>query len=178
MKALVVIDVQKEYTTPGRRFHIKDIAASLENAQSMLAVARENGWPVIHVKHQQEGEVFNPASELSAFVDGFAPLDGEAVAVKHNISSFSSPAFAQFVAAHAKHEFVVVGYGTTMCCLSTIIDGYNRGYKFSIVGDACAARASDAFSEQSMHEHALKILAPFSKVTSLEAEAALYATAG
>ncbi|KAF1041983.1 MAG: Maleamate amidohydrolase [Herbaspirillum frisingense] len=172
MKALVVIDIQKEYTTPGRRFHIKGIGGSLENAMAMLNVARENGWPIVHVKHAQEGEIFNPASETSAFVDGFSPLEGEALAVKNNISSFSSPAFEQFVAAHPKHEFVVIGYGTTMCCLSTIIDGYNRGHKFSIVGDACAARASTSFSEQSMHEHALKILEPFSRITTLAAEAA------
>ncbi|MFJ3045390.1 isochorismatase family protein [Herbaspirillum chlorophenolicum] len=170
MKALVVIDIQKEYTTPGRRFHIQNIDRSLENARAMLNLARESGWPIVHVKHLQEGEVFNPTSEMSGFVDGFSPQEGETLAVKSNISSFSSPAFAQFAAAHAKNEFVIVGYGTTMCCLATIVDGYSRGYKFSIVGDACAARATAEFSEQSMHEHALKILEPFSKVTTLEAE--------
>ncbi|GHD56486.1 cysteine hydrolase [Jeongeupia chitinilytica] len=170
MKALVVIDIQREYIAAGRKFQIKLIGNSLNNAYSMLNFARNEGWPIIHVQHLQDGDLFNRASDTSDFIDGFVPQANEALAVKGNYSSFSSPAFVQFVAAHADHEFVVIGYGSTMCCLSTIVDGYHRGYRFAFVKDASAALAVNGHSETSMHEHASAILERFARVTGTDEE--------
>jgi nicotinamidase-related amidase len=164
MKALVVIDVQREYIAAGRPFQIQGIGPSLNNAYTMLRYARGQGWPIVHVKHLQDGDLFNHASDKSDFIDGFIPEANEALAIKSNYSSFSSDTFAQFVANHPEHELVVVGYGTTMCCLSTIVDGYHRGHRFALVEDACAARAAKDYSEQSMHEHAVAILGPFARI--------------
>ncbi|MCW5255043.1 isochorismatase family protein [Verminephrobacter aporrectodeae subsp. tuberculatae] len=86
-------------------------------------------------------------------------------------SCFSSPAFSQFVQEHAAHEFVVIGYGTSMCCLSTIVDGYHRGYRFALVEDACAARAVRAHSEAAMHQYATLILERFARITRTAQEA-------
>ncbi len=173
MKALVVIDIQREYITPGRKFQIQGIGPSLGNAYSMLRFARNKNWPIVHVQHLQDGDIFNKNSHTSDFIDSFVPARHETLAVKGNYSSFSSPAFVQFTAEHADHEFLVIGYGTTMCCLSTIVDGYHRGYRFALVEDACAARAAGEFSESSMHEHAVKILEPFARKTRTEDEITL-----
>ena len=88
-KVLVVIDVQREYVTPGRPFHIKSIGPSLENAKNMLTHARGEGWPIVHVRHLQDGEIFNRESEFSDFVEGFAPQAGELEISKGNYSCFS-----------------------------------------------------------------------------------------
>jgi ureidoacrylate peracid hydrolase len=170
MKALVVIDIQREYITPGRKFQIQGIGPSLVNAYSMLRFARNQRWPIVHVQHLQDGDIFNKNSHTSDFIDSFVPTVNEAIAVKGNYSSFSSPEFVKFTAEHADYEFLVIGYGTTMCCLSTIVDGYHRGYRFALVEDACAARASGKFTEASMHEHAVNILEPFARKTRTEDE--------
>lgn len=170
MKALVVIDIQREYTLPGRPFNITSIGPSLENAYSMLRHARSQGWPVVHVQHLQDGDIFGRGSSTADFVDGFVPERGEAHAVKGNYSAYSSPAYVEFVNAHPDHELVVIGYGTTMCCLSTIVDGYHRGHRYALVEDACAARASGELSEASMHQHAVATLAPFARRTQTKAE--------
>jgi ureidoacrylate peracid hydrolase len=166
VKALIVIDIQREYITPGRPFHISSIGPSLEKAYSMLQCARSQGWPIAHVQHLQDGDLFNRSAATSDFVDGFMPEHGETIAVKGNFSSFSSPEFVKFTAEHADHEFLVIGYGTTMCCLSTIVDGYHRGYRYALVEDACAARSVRGHSEVAMHEHAVATLATFARVTS------------
>ncbi len=57
-KALVVIDVQREYSTPGRPFFLKGIDSSLENIRKILKGARQAEIPVIHVQHLQEGRYF------------------------------------------------------------------------------------------------------------------------
>ena len=170
MKALVVIDIQREYIAPGRRFQIQGIGPSLKNAYTMLRFARNQGWPIVHVQHLQDGDLFNRTSDTSDFIDGFVPEAGEVLAVKGNYSSFSSPDFVKFVAAHPDHELVVVGYGTTMCCLSTIVDGYHRGHRFALVEDATAARAARGHSEASMHDHAVATLEPFARLTRTETE--------
>ncbi|MEB0043346.1 MULTISPECIES: cysteine hydrolase [unclassified Pseudomonas] len=175
MKALIVIDIQREYISTGRSFHIGSIGPSLQNAYLMLQHARKEGWPIVHVQHLQDGNLFNAASDTSDFIDGFVPEGGETHAIKGNYSSFSSPDFVDFVKQHADHEFVVIGYGTTMCCLSTIVEGYHRGYRFALVEDASAALAAEGKSEASMHQHAAAILKPFARVTSTERETGCFA---
>lgn len=170
MKALIVIDIQREYISAGRSFHIGSIGPSLQNAYSVLQHARKERWPVIHVQHLQDGNLFNAKSDTSDFIDGFRPEEGEKHAIKGNYSSFSSPDFVNFINQHADHEFVVIGYGTTMCCLSTIVEGYNRGYKFTLIEDAAAALAANGNSEASMHEHAVAILKTFARITTTEQE--------
>ncbi|MBM3115109.1 isochorismatase family protein [Jeongeupia naejangsanensis] len=165
MKALVVIDIQREYIAEGRKFQIRSIGPSLKNAYDVLSFARSEGWPIVHVQHLQDGDLFGRGSDTADFIDGFVPEAGETLAVKGNYSAFSSAAFVQFVDEHADHEFVVIGYGSTMCCLSTIVDGYHRGNRFAFVEDACAARASRELSEASMHAHATAILEPFARLT-------------
>ncbi len=172
MKALVVIDIQREYVLPGRLFHISSIGPSLSNAYAMLRYARSQNWPIVHVQHLQDGDLFNRASANSDFVDGFVPERGETHIVKGNYSSYSSPEFVQFVDEHRDHEFVVIGYGTTMCCLSTIVDGYHRGQRFALVEDACAARAAGGHSEASMHQHATAIIGTFARLTNVAQETA------
>lgn len=176
-KALVVIDIQREYIAPGRKFQIHGIGPSLKNAYAMLRFARTQDWPIVHVQHMQDGEIFDRHADTTDFIDGFVPEGDETLAIKGNYSAFSSPAFVQFAAEHPDHELLVVGYGTTMCCLSTIVDGYHRGYQFALVEDACAARAVGELSEASMHEHAVAILGPFARRTRTEQEITLNAFA-
>lgn len=168
--ALVVVDIQREYITDGRRFRIAGIEPSLRNAARLLEHARAHDWPIVHVKHVQDGDLFGRGAATTDFVDGFQPRPGEAVAEKGNFSAYSSAAFRDFVAAHPAHEFVLMGYGTTMCCLSTIVDGHHRGQKFALVADACAARAAADLTEASMHQHAVAMLAPFARISETARE--------
>jgi nicotinamidase-related amidase len=63
-------------------------------------------------------------------------------------------------------EIVLIGYGSTMCCLSTLIEGHHRGQKQTFVADASNARASSRFDEESMHAHAVDIISTYARVVS------------
>ncbi len=173
-KTLVVIDIQSEYISSGRPFCIETINGSLQNARVMLNYARKEKWNIIHVRHLQEGSIFNKDSEYVNYIDGFSPLAGEFEVEKSQYSCFSAQAFENIVRETGESEFVVIGYGTSMCCLATIIEGFHRGYKFSIVQDATRALADKNISEESMHTHAIAILARFSRVTDLRQEVGEY----
>jgi ureidoacrylate peracid hydrolase len=161
---LVVIDIQKEYTTPGRSFYLETAGPSLHNAARVLAHARSNRWEVVHIRHLQDGEIFNSKSELAGFVAGFEPAAGETEIAKGDFSCYSAPRFAELMKERLERPVYVIGYGSTMCCLSTIIDGYHRGQKFTFVRDASCARRTPNFDEQSTHAYATDILTTFSKV--------------
>lgn len=163
---LAVIDIQKEYVTKGRPFYINGIESSLGNAKKVLEYARAQDWQVVHVQHLQAGDLFSTYSDYSDFVDGFEPLSSELVFQKSDYSSYSSDLFLSFVRMNSSSEIYVIGYGSTMCCLSTIIDGYHRGFKHVFVHDASQAKASSQHSEVALHEHATDILGRYCKVVS------------
>jgi ureidoacrylate peracid hydrolase len=155
---LVVIDIQKEYVTPGRPFFLTGIAPSLSNARALLEHARQQGWPVVHVQHLQEGPLFNVAEEYSDFVEGFAPQNGETLIVKNKLSAFTSPEFVKAL-GEPEADVYVIGYGSTMCCMATIVDAALFGRKFTLIHDASWARVPNpSFEEAEMHRHATAIL--------------------
>ena len=167
-KVLVVVDIQGEYVAEGRPFHIRSIAPSLENAGRVLDHARRSNWKIIHIRHLQPGAIFSPEGAYSGFIPGFEPRSNEQEIIKGDFSCYSAPAFTEQMLEHRKNEdeIVVIGYGSTMCCLSTIVDGYHRGNRFTFVRDASNAKASSNHSEASLHEHATDILSIYANVVT------------
>lgn len=166
-KALIVVDVQREYVAADRPFCIAGIGPSLVQCSAVLKLARESGWPIAHIQHLQDSSsLFATGSEEARLIRGFEPRSGENLITKSDFSCYSAPEFEEFVAAHRNHELVIIGYGATMCVLSTIIDGYHRGDKYLLVTDATAAKAAAGLSEASLHQHAVAILGPFAKQTT------------
>lgn len=91
---LIVIDIQKEYLTPGRSYQLSDVGPSLVQARGVLNQARAQGWVIVHVKHLNEnGEIFSGKNEYSDYAPGFEPCAGEFEVIKHDFSSYSSPRY-------------------------------------------------------------------------------------
>ncbi|MCS1350244.1 cysteine hydrolase [Mechercharimyces sp. CAU 1602] len=165
-KALIMIDVQKEYITDGRPFCIETIGPSLEKAKEALEHARDEGWTILHVRHLQEGSIFHPDSEYSQFVSGFEPLPDEHSFIKGDFSCFSSNEFKEFMESLKGHDIYIAGYGSTMCCLATIIDGYHRGFTFTFIHDASSSKRSDQFDEVTRHQHVIDHLSTFAQMVT------------
>ncbi len=155
---LCVIDIQREYNTADRPFYIQGIEASLKNAKALLEFARKNEWRIIHVQHLQDGNIFSRSNVYSNFIAGFEPQREELVCVKNNFSSFSSQEFTNAVSENRSSDLVLIGYGSTMCCLSTIIDGYHRGFNLTFVADASTAKPTPILNSTTLHGSAVEIL--------------------
>ncbi len=163
---LCVIDIQKEYVTEGRMFCIPQIEASIGAAKSMLGFARESGWSVVHVRHLQDGQIFSRANEYSDYVPGFEPRAGEIEVSKGNYSCFSSSEFCNVLEQNRQRKIVVVGYGSAMCCLSTIVEGYHRGFDMTFVSDASNAKPTAVHSSAQIHEVMTDVMGTFAKVVT------------
>jgi len=165
---LLLIDIQKEYNTETRPFYIEGIEYSLKNAKKLLENARENNWEVIHVKHIQNGSMFSNDSEYSDYIDGFSPRKNEREFIKNNFSCFSNPQFSEILQKLVDSNIMIIGYGSTMCVLSTIIEGYHRGNKITFVHDASNAKADANKSELEIHSVMTSVLSRFAKIISAD----------
>jgi len=158
MSTLVLIDIQKEYTTLGRPFYLNGIESSLNNARKLLKMARAKKWDIVHVQHfRKDGNgIFNRSEpQFSGFVDGFEPTSEERYFEKHIFSCYSNPEFANFMEEKKNEPTYIIGYGTTKCVLSTIIEGFHRGHhSLIVVEDATYAKAEleQGFSEKDLHK--------------------------
>lgn len=166
-KILVLIDIQKEYVTQGRPFYLNGIEDSLNKAKSCLEYARLNNYKIIHVRHIQDGDIFSKDNHFSDFIEGFEPLDNEHIITKSNFSAYSSTEFVEVIGHSDKHIYII-GYGSTMCCLSTIIEGYHRGNKLFFVSNASYAKKTSIADETNMHIYATEIIKSFAKVIDAE----------
>jgi ureidoacrylate peracid hydrolase len=163
-KLVLAIDIQKEYCSEGRPFFIRNIQSSLENAKKVIDAAREYNIPVWHVQHKKEGPVFSKHDSFIDFIEGFEPSSGEQVFEKDMYSCFSSDEFSKRISGLKPEEIIIIGYGSSMCCLCTIIDGIHRGYKFTLAEDATASKDFAFAKGEKMHDSAIHILKQYANV--------------
>lgn len=163
---LLVIDIQEEYSTQGRPFYINGIEKSLKNAKLTLEHARKNNWKIIHVKHIQEGKIFNKNDSFSNFIKDFLPLENERVFIKDNFSCFSNTNFTNYLEQYKNNPIYIIGYNSRMCVLSTIIEGYHLGYNLILVKDASNALADAERNEEEIHLTMVSVLSTFSDILS------------
>lgn len=173
---LLLIDIQKEYITPGRPFYLNGIESSLAKCRELLSFARENGWGIIHVQHSNGvgAARFNPETPYFNFVDGFEPLGNERHFVKKDFSCYSNEAFSTYLhelyQTYDEIKMNVVGYNSVMCCLSTLEEARRKGHKMHFVRDATLAKSVGDLDEKAMHEVMLSIYAAKGLATIVQAE--------
>lgn len=73
-----------------------------------------------------------------AILDELAPRDGETVINKTSIGAFASTGLDHLLRSLGKDQLYVVGISSNMCVDSTAREAADRGYKVTLVEDACA----------------------------------------
>lgn len=166
MPTLIAIDIQKEYTTPGRPFYLDGIQQSLADAKKLLDFCRtQSNWSIAHVQHfrqEDDAVIFNRHTpEFSGFVEGFEPKGNEYYFEKSIYSCYSNADFSDFMEKRKHEPIYIVGYGTTKCVLSTVIDGFHRGHRsLVVVSDATYAKAelTHGLKEEELHKAMLAVI--------------------
>jgi nicotinamidase-related amidase len=154
---LVLIDIQLEYTTPGRPFYLQGIEPSLSVCHQVLQFARSHAWEIIHVQHSngESAPRFNPTTPYFNFVLGFLPGANERHFVKTDFSCYSNEGFSDnmnaLFASEEKWNVYLIGYNSVMCCLSTLEEARRRKHKMFLIEDASFAKRIEAYDEKTMH---------------------------
>ncbi|WP_144934345.1 cysteine hydrolase family protein [Pseudomonas alabamensis] len=137
---LIVVDLQNEYL-PSGKLPLTGIEAATAQAARVIADARGKGMPVFHVRHesaQDDAPIFVPGTAGVRIQETVAPLEGEAVIVKHHINAFRETDLKQQLDAHHVKEVVVVGAMSHMCIDAVVRAAADMGYTVTILHDACA----------------------------------------
>lgn len=136
--ALILIDWQKGFSDLAYWGNRNNPAAE-ENSAKLLTHWRENGWPVIHVRHNSttQGSRLHPNHPGHGFVDFAVPRDGEPVYGKTVNSAFIGTMLEGDLRASGINRIVLCGVSTDHCVNTSARMGGNLGFDVTIVGDAC-----------------------------------------
>ncbi|WP_396593984.1 cysteine hydrolase family protein [Brevundimonas sp. R86498] len=135
--ALIIIDMQRgmlpEHTGP------RNNPGAEDNIARLLAVWRERGLPVVHVRHmsRQPGGAFWPGAENCEFQPRFAPLAHEHRMEKNVNDAFSNSGLERWLHSRGLSRLVVVGVSTNNSVEATVRAAFGLGFEVTVPGDAC-----------------------------------------
>lgn len=140
-KALLLIDIQKEYFENGALELVNPIAAS-ENAKKLLENFRRENKTVVHVQHisPDGAPFFISGTEGVEIHENVKPLNGEKVITKQFPNSFRDTDLLEYLKSKNITHLVIAGMMTHMCIDAGTRAAFDYGFECTVIADACATR--------------------------------------
>ncbi|EJN39628.1 MULTISPECIES: isochorismatase family protein [unclassified Pseudomonas] len=136
---LIILDVQDAIDQP--IWNGKSHPGYLSVIQRLLRHWRSNGWPVLHVKHDEK----NPTSSYhvhgpwNGIKKEVAPIEGEAVIIKHENCAFIGTRLDAILRSMQVKRIVLAGVVIHNSMDATIRAGKALGYEIILPADATTA---------------------------------------
>jgi len=148
-KALLVIDVQEDYTgLKGKQPSLyKNIEPQLAAINGLIDKASKSGARVIYIRQIFDDNVISrllggrtiegkPGTELDSRISVVSRNDF----TKKRSDAFSNPRLDDFLISNQVNEVYLVGLDAAYCVYNTARGALNRGYKVKVVKDAIMTR--------------------------------------
>ena len=140
--ALILVDIQNDYF-PGGKNELFEPLEAANRARLSLALFRENGWPVFHIRHisNYEGATFFLPDTLGSQIhQTVAPLENEPVIIKHAPDSFHQTDLKERLDKGGVARLVICGMMSHMCIDTTVRRAKGLGYEVLLIHDACTTK--------------------------------------
>jgi len=138
MKALVLIDIEKEYANKDSDYFVGDVSKFVGRINQLVEFCRREGYQIIFVRHiDEDGDAFVEGSEGIEFIDEIGFRDSDIVVEKRRVSSFFRSDMEDKLKGVS--EVVVCGILTNLCVRSFVEDAYDRDFKIRVIKDCCVA---------------------------------------
>lgn len=170
---LVLIDMQQEHLSSDRVLAIPEMTPALANCRAALAHARSMNFPVAFVRSKGQSSFFRGCGRNTRWIEGFEPKGADMVFERDRPSCYASTHFDEAVTLSGGN-LVLAGFAGEAACLSTAIEAYHRGHRFTYLADASTSRALDEMPAQSVHAAITRIIGLYDDV--LETQAWITAT--
>jgi len=131
-EALLLIDIQDVYFTPGPLLLHNPIDAA-NKASEVLEQFRKENKLIIHIQHN-----FKLFSGINKRVK---PMKGEKIIHKDYPNSFLDTDLQNYLEKNQIQELVIVGMMSHMCIDTTTRACQNYGYEVTVIEDACTTRS-------------------------------------
>jgi nicotinamidase-related amidase len=140
-RALVVIDVQKEYFSGGLLIEYPPVEKTLPNIGRAMDAARAAGIPVVVVQHSESAAapVFAKGSPTWELHETVASRPRDHYIEKAWPSVYTGTDFAEWSEKNSIDTLTVIGYMTHNCDASTIFEATHRGLHVEFLQDASGA---------------------------------------
>ncbi len=144
--AMLLIDIQMDYFTPGKLF-IPDGEAMINTTAKLREWARNKGIHIIHIQQvsQAGAPIFAACSSGVDFHPLVTPQPDEKVIQKGFPSSFRGTELQEYLETNSITTLIITGLMTHMCVETTTRDAAQMGYRAVVVSDACASRDLPTF---------------------------------
>ena len=148
MQALLVVDVQNEFSAVGLRA-VPNHEEALRHVRARVREARMQGRPIAWVRHHNkptESRAFVPDSWGAELSDALGPDSGhgpEKLFEKDVFGAFTGTELESWLRANAVTEVMIVGFYTHMCVSTSAREALVRGSDVWIDADATGATDLD-----------------------------------
>lgn len=152
MKALLIIDVQNDYFEKGL-CELDDSFEISMNIKRVLEEFRKKELPIIHIQHiniRKEASFFLPNTFGVNIHENVLPKNDELVVMKNYPNSFIETELENILESMNINELVICGMMSHMCVDSTTRAAFDKGYKCSVIYDACTTK------DLSINSHTIK----------------------
>jgi len=144
MRALIVIDVQNEFSADGLR-PVPDHATILYAIRRQVEYAREKGHPIAWIRHHNlpsESPAFVPGSWGAEFSTGFGPKSGlskEMEFHKNVYGAFTGTTLGEWLSQLSIDEVLIAGFYTHGCVSTTSREAIMLGLEVVLDPEATGA---------------------------------------
>ena len=148
MQALLVVDVQNEFSSGGQR-PVPNHIAALAAIAGHVAQARREKRPIAWVRHHNkphESRAFVPGSWGAELTMGFGPESAygpERLFEKDVYGAFTGTGLEEWLREVGAASLLVVGFYAHMCLATSVREALIRGFDVAVDPEATGARALD-----------------------------------
>lgn len=147
MQALIVVDVQNEFSAGGQRT-VPNHAQAVEQIHRHVEQARSEARPIAWVRHHNkptESQAFVPGSWGAEWSPGMGPKSGdvatsEKLFEKEVYGAFTGTGLEEWLRTIGVTEVLIVGFYAHMCVSTSVREALVRGFDVLIDPEATGAR--------------------------------------
>jgi len=142
-KALIIIDIQKDYFKGGACELVNPIETSLE-AKKLLDTFREKELPIFHIQHINatgpNATFLLPTTMGIDIHENVQPIENETVIQKNFPNSFLQTNLENELEKLAVKDVVICGMMSHMCVDATTRAAFDLGFNCTVAHDACTTK--------------------------------------
>jgi nicotinamidase-related amidase len=153
--ALLVIDLQEDYTGPNAKQRYRDADRIVAAANGLLAKAGTDGDLVVFIENVETGALVHlltgglnaPGAPGTDMDHRLLRPSGTRIFTKENPDAFSNREFDAYLRDNRVNHLVIAGLDAAVCVSATLQGALNRGYKVTMATPAITTNAGNGIGK-------------------------------
>jgi len=153
--ALIVIDIQEDYTGPQAKKRYRDGDRIIAASNALLEQARQKGMPVVFIENVIDnpliaflaGGVNAPGAPGTAVDRRLLKVPAARTFTKNRADSLSNPELDEFLRKNQVTHLLITGLDAAYCVNATTKGALNRGYKVTLYPEGIATESGKSMDK-------------------------------